>query len=136
MNDWLQLGISILAPIVAALILLASTRVERAILDTVKEGKERNAILRLNDAVFDSVALVEQTLVQGLKTAPGEKLTAAKAAQARDAAVAEARKLLGPEGVAKLREVLGTGEDALDHVLVAKIERAVAALKQPPGATP
>ena len=40
-----------------------------------------------------------------------------------------ARELMGAEGIRRVREVLGTDDAAIERILVAKIERAVASLK-------
>lgn len=129
-RNWLTLLVFVLAPIFVALLLLLSARIERAILAHVRQTELRNFMLRLNDAVFDAVGLIQQTVVVELKEAAKDgRLTPEERQRVAGMAVNRARELLGAEGVRRAREVLGTDDGGIERILVAKIERAVAALK-------
>jgi hypothetical protein len=127
---WLTLLIVVVAPVLFALLLLLSARIERAILMHVRQTELRSLLLRLNDAVFDAVGLIQQTVVVGLKEAAKDgRLTAEERRQVAGMAAQRARDLLGEEGVQRVREVLGTDDAGIERLVVAKIERAVSALK-------
>lgn len=129
-DSWISLLVTVLAPVLAALLLLLSARIERAIVVHVRQTELRTLLLRLNDAAFDAVGLIQQTVVTGMKDAAKDgKLTAEERQQVAALAADRARELMGAEGIRRVREVLGTDDAAIERILVAKIERAVASLK-------
>jgi hypothetical protein len=127
-TTWTQLAVAVLTPILFALLLLASRRISVFIMHTVHNSDVQAVLLRLNDAVFDLVGEMAQTMLSDARDSDG-KLPVDVAKKARDDVLAKLKEQLGPTGVAKAREVLGVDDAALERILVSKIEAAVAELK-------
>jgi hypothetical protein len=129
-TTWTELVVSIVTPILFALLLLAARRVEAVILKNVQNTEAQAVLLRLNDTVFDLVGEMSQVLLDDVRAqAEQGKLPADVAKKAREDVLAKLKVLYGPDGVAKVRSVLGVDDEALEKLLVAKIEAAVARSK-------
>jgi hypothetical protein len=86
----------------------------------------RSALLRVEEIVFAAVREVQQLLVDDLKArSPGGRLGPADRERVKQAALATVRAELGPRGITELARVLGTPQEALNHVLSTRIEAAV-----------
>lgn len=123
-------AIYVLAPLLMALLSWGSLRLASLIQAHVRNAYAQGALLRLNDAVSTVVTQLAQTEVEALKAKAADgKLSAEDAAELRDKAVAQVRGYLGKNGVAALQKVFDT--DAIQKVIEAKVEAAVAEGKKP-----
>jgi len=130
-TNWIELGVMVFLPLLTALLLWTSRKLEAAILRNVKNEELKVTLLRLNDEVFDVVGEVKQTMADRMKEASQDgKLTEQEREQLLSIAVGKWKSLQGPEGVRRVREILGMDEQALEKRLVQKIEAAVAKLPQ------
>jgi hypothetical protein len=108
----------------------------------VKDERVSGALVQASETVWDVVLELEQTLVKELKAATdpdsdgGVKVTATEAAHIKSEALLKAKALLGPAGLKRLAEAMGTTDTAaLDAMLSTKIEAAVMQLKLTQGST-
>jgi hypothetical protein len=129
--DWVTLAGQVAATIVPALLALltygclVATRWLRA----RTESEYLQGVLdRLDEAVVDVVAELEQTLVADLRAAGADgKIDAGEIAAIRERATAGVLDYLGPKGLKMAERVLD--REALERVITAKIERAVLEMK-------
>lgn len=130
-SNWIELVVNVLTPLLVTALAYVATRVEKVIAQHVKNESAKAVLLRMNDAIFDAVGEVEQTLAGALKEAAADgKITKDEALTLRNLAVSKAKTYLGSVGVEKAREVLGLDEEAFEQAIVAKIERAIAESKR------
>ena len=125
----LDLGLRILvlfSPILLAALAWASARLAQFITAHVKNAYLKNALVRLDDAVFSAVKELEQTLVAEVKASSGDgKLSAADRDRIKRAAMDKVKSYLGMKGIAEIATILGLSPEALDGVIGTRIEAAV-----------
>ena len=125
----LDLGLRILvlfSPILLAALAWASARLAQYITAHVKNTYLKNALVRLDDAVFSAVKELEQTLVAEVKASSGDgKLSAADRDRIKRAAMDKVKSYLGMKGIAEIATILGLSPEALDGVIGTRIEAAV-----------
>lgn len=137
MSDQVQEALAVvvqyLAPVVVALIGLASLKATQWITAHTKNAALQGVLVRLNEAVTASVSDVAQSYADELKAASEDgKLSIAEAAEAKANALAKTRALLGPAGVKELAKVLGLEPGGpVNDYLNAKIEQTVRELPRP-----
>ncbi len=129
--NYTQMAIDALAPLLFAIVSWLAFKLAGLIQAHVSNHAAQTALLRLNDAVFDVVRDVEQTVVAAAKDASEDgKLDAADVAAIKAAALGKLKSYLGPKGIAELVKMLGTpSQTAVDTMLASKIEAAVHDLK-------
>lgn len=94
----------------------------------------QSTLLRLDDAVFAAVKELAQVSVDAAKAASESgKLPAEVATEAKRAAIAKAKEMLGPRGLAELAKVFGLQGDAVDRFVGTRVEAAVLDLKRAEG---
>jgi hypothetical protein len=126
----LSVVLAALAPVLGAVLLWVAARIERAIVEHVRQTELKTLLLRLTDVAFDAAGQVQQEFVSQLRAGAGDgKLTKEEGAVALQKALALGRTLLGNQGRARALQVLDLDDAALDRLLAAKIERAVVATK-------
>ena len=125
----LDLGLRILvllSPVLLAALAWASARLAQFITAHVKSAYLKNALVRLDDAVFSAVKELEQTLVAEVKASSGDgKLSAADRDRIKRAAMDKVKSYLGMKGIAEIATILGLSPEALDGVIGTRIEAAV-----------
>ncbi|MHB1844734.1 MAG: hypothetical protein ACYCWW_07865 [Deltaproteobacteria bacterium] len=125
----LDLGLRILvllSPVLLAALAWASARLAQFITAHVKNAYLKNALVRLDDAVFSAVKELEQTLVAEVKASSGDgKLSAADCDRIKRAAMDKVKSYLGMKGIAEIATILGLSPEALDGVIGTRIEAAV-----------
>ena len=125
----LDLGLRILvlfSPILLAALAWASARLAQYITAHVKNTYLKNALVRLDDAVFSAVKELEQTVVAEAKATNSDgKLTAADRDRIKRAAMDKVKSYLGMKGLAEIGTILGLSPEGLDGVLGTRIEAAV-----------
>ena len=132
--NWLEFAISILEPLLDALVPLAALvigdLIRRHLRDNGKSAAAAAFLTRLNTSVWDAVLETQQTAVAQLKAdAEDGKLTAAEAKRAGNQALDTLKSFLGERGIAEAREILGRDDAGLDVQLRRMIEAKVASLK-------
>lgn len=127
MNPWIQFAIDTLQPVILALLSLLSAYAVAYIRRKATNEKVRAVGERAAGAVCDAVRAIEQTFVSKLREHGA--ISADNAQEAASLALDTAREFLGPKGVAELRAVLGSGDDAIDSYLLSLIEAKIAAVK-------
>ena len=125
----LDLGLRILvllSPVLLAALAWACARLAQFITAHVKNAYLKNALVRLDDAVFSAVKELEQTLVAEVKASSGDgKLSAADRDRIKRAAMDKVKSYLGMKGIAEIATILGLSPEALDGVIGTRIEAAV-----------
>ena len=125
----LDLGLRILvlfSPILLAALAWASARLAQYITAHVKNTYLKNALVRLDDAVFSAVKELEQTVVAEAKATNSDgKLTAADRDRIKRAAMDKVKSYLGMKGLAEIGTILGLSPEGLAGVLGTRIEAAV-----------
>jgi hypothetical protein len=115
-----------LSPLLMAAVGWVATRLAQLINSRTRSEAMRSALLRVEEIVFAAVREVQQLLVDDLKArSPDGRLGPADRERVKQAALATVRAELGSRGIAELARVLGTPQNALDHVLATRIEAAV-----------
>ena len=125
----LDLGLRILvlfSPILLAALAWASARLAQYITAHVKNTYLKNALVRLDDAVFSAVKELEQPVVAEAKATNSDgKLTAADRDRIKRAAMDKVKSYLGMKGLAEIGTILGLSPEGLAGVLGTRIEAAV-----------
>jgi len=131
MPDYLvEFILALTLPIATAAGTLASAYIVHWVRENVSHTQAQELLLRAVHAAEVSVGEVAQTYVDGLKRASEDgKLTQQEADDALTDAIDRAYELLGPKGVARARQVLGSDDESIDAWLVALIESKVRELR-------
>lgn len=99
----------------------------RAITHYVGSSKAAGIVSRALTEIGDAVLATTQTYVSALKAAAADgKLTDTEKAEAKALAINTAKKLIGPEGLARLAKIVGAD---LDGWIGTKIEATLGALQ-------
>lgn len=137
MSDLMWNLFQALSPALVALVGWLSMRLAALIKANTSNAYLQGVLLRLNDAVAIAVRETQQVMVEQLKkTDPTGKLTETAKANAKAAAIATIKAHLGPKGITELATVFGVAGPALDGLLGARVEAAVAASKERSDAVP
>lgn len=128
---WSAFLIETLQPVLMALGSLVAAYAVSAIRTHIRNSEVAALAERLVEVSSLAVHQVETTFVRDFQANSGGKLPGPAARQALEAAVAQAREYLGPQGIGLAKRIIGTGEVGIDNVLRAAIEREIARLKLP-----
>lgn len=121
-----------LSPVLLAILAWIGAKLAALIQAKVKNEYLRGALSRLDDAVFNAVRAVEQSVVSEIRKANEDGvITPEERAQIKAAAIAAVKGQLGLKGLGELAKVLGIGAGAVDSFLGDRIEAAVGTLKGP-----
>lgn len=126
MKDLLPQLLLIASPIALAALAWLSMKAANLINANTKNAYLRGVMLRLNDATLTAVREVQQVYVSTLKAGP---LSVDQATRAKAAALDSVKSHLGARGLVELAQVLGLDGTAVDRLLGAKVEAAVAEIK-------
>jgi hypothetical protein len=125
----LHQAITALAPLLLALLTLASAYAAKLINAKVRNEYARGALLRLNDAVATVVRETQQTTIEDLKAASEDgRIDPEELEEIQANSLQRVRVYLGKRGVSELERVFD--RDAIEEAIKAKIEAAVLDLKQ------
>jgi hypothetical protein len=120
----LEQAITALAPLLVAVLTLASAYAARLINAKVRNEFARGALLRLNDAVATIVRETQQTTIDDLKDAAKDgKVDKAELDDIQAQAADRVRAYLGKRGIAEVERVFD--RDQIEAVIKSKIEAAV-----------
>lgn len=135
-QNWLDLVIVVLGIVVGFCLLMAARRVELMIEQRVGSEQVRTVLLQLNDAVFDAVGEIKQSVVDDLKESAADgKLTGDEARRVANSAKKKVLEYLPGEAVERLKDIFALDATGIDEMVERKIERAVASFKDPPKPT-
>lgn len=131
-SNWLELVVMALGVGFGLLFAAAARRINSLLGEQVKQEQLRSVLLRLNDAVFDAVGEIKQTVVDDLKeSARDGKLSSEEVCRVAEQAKRKALEHLGSDFAGQATLLLGLKESGLDKLVASKVERAVATLKVP-----
>jgi hypothetical protein len=117
-----------IAPVLLALLSYACLVATRWLRARTESEYLQGVLDRLDEAVVDVVAELEQTLVADLRAAGADgKIDASEIAAIRERATESVLAYLGPKGLRMAERVLD--REALERIVTAKIERAVLEMK-------
>lgn len=125
----LSQAIEALAPLLLAVLTLASAYAAKLINARVRNEYARGALLRLTDAVSTVVRETQQTTIDDLKAASEDgRIDESEIEDIKRNAIDRVRTYLGKNGVRELERVFDS--DAIEEAIKAKVEAAVFDLKQ------
>lgn len=126
-----EFTVQLLTPIAAALGAWLVAEVIRLIRSRVANQHLQGALYRATVAVAAAVGKTSQTFVDDLRDPdkPGA-WTPDRGREALARAVADSREYLGPRGLAELRAILGSDDEAVDRWIVGLIEARVQEAKR------
>lgn len=123
--------LEILSPVLLAALTWAATKLAFFIQARIKNEYLRNALVRLEDAVFTAVKELDQTVVAEIKAASADgKITDDEKKRIKEKALASVKSHIGTKGLSELAKVLGLESGALDGFLSSKVEAAVHDLRR------
>lgn len=97
----------------------------------IKSEHLKRVLLFVDDVVLVVAREVQQVRVDKLKAAsPDGRLTTEQSAQAKQAALASAKALLGAQGLAEVAATFGYDDGGVDRMLGSRIEAAVHQLQR------
>lgn len=123
--------VEILSPVLLAALTWVAAKVAQLITAKVKHEWVRGVLLRLDDAILNSVREVQQAVVDEIKAGRADgKLTTEERARVKARAIESIRSHLGLKGLAELARVLGLEDGRLDKLLSTRVEAAVHDLRR------
>jgi len=129
-----DIGLKVLeisSPVLLAALTWAAAKLAQLIRAKVQNEYLKNALVRLDDAVFTAVKDLQQSVVEEIKAASSDgKITDEEKKQIKDRAIAAVKSHLGTKGLAEAAKILGLEGGALEGLLSSKVEAAVHDLRR------